>query len=46
MQFPLVSAWKVKKHGVREIVVSALRENIDFEAMSTKNELSLLDRNK
>jgi hypothetical protein len=45
MQFPLVSAWKVR-HGVREIVVSALRENIDFEAMSTKNELSLLDRNK
>jgi hypothetical protein len=40
MQFPLVSAWKVKKHGVREIVVSAPRGqpgNTDFEAMSTKN---------
>jgi hypothetical protein len=41
MQFPLVSACKVKKHGVREIVVSALRGqpgNTDFEAMGTKNQ--------
>jgi hypothetical protein len=35
----LVSAWKSKKHGVREIVASALRGqpgNTDFEAMSTE----------
>jgi hypothetical protein len=36
-----------KKHGVREIVVSALREqpgNTDFEAMSTKTPLRFIDK--